>query len=48
MHCFADIDECESDPCQHEGTCNNHENFYNCSCKPGYKGINCETGHYVK
>ena len=41
---FIDIDECDSSPCQNGGTCNDYINFYNCSCQPGYDGVNCETG----
>ena len=41
---LIEIDECDSIPCQNGGTCNDYINFYNCSCQPGYDGVNCETG----
>jgi hypothetical protein len=46
---LTDINECDSNPCENSGTCNNHINFYNCSCPPGYEGVNCEIGqiHYI-
>jgi len=40
---FQDIDECQSNPCQHEGECINAENSYTCNCIGGYSGINCQT-----
>ena len=41
---FLDIDECESNPCQHGGTCEDGENSYSCTCNLGYMGMDCETG----
>ena len=41
---FTEIDECESDPCQNGGTCNEGVNGYQCDCPPFISGINCETG----
>ena len=42
---MADINECDSSPCQHGGVCSMPLlNMYNCSCTPGYNGINCEIG----
>ena len=40
----SDINECESSPCQHGGTCTDQINGYNCTCGGGYAGTNCETG----
>ena len=40
----TDIDECASNPCQNGGTCADVVNGYDCSCKPGYTGADCETG----
>ena len=31
-------------PCKHNGTCADKPVGYDCSCKPGYTGIDCETG----
>ena len=36
--CDVDIDECESHPCQYDGTCNNRENRYTCTCVEGFTG----------
>ena len=45
---FADIDECGSNPCQHEGKCTDYVNGYKCQCAAGYTGINCEAGQYTQ
>ena len=37
-----DIDDCESDPCQDRGTCVDKLDDYNCTCKPAWKGKNCD------
>ena len=47
MHIFVlaiDIDECESEPCQNGGTCDDEVNSYTCECVDGYTGLQCETG----
>ncbi|KAL3857659.1 hypothetical protein ACJMK2_012303 [Sinanodonta woodiana] len=40
--CSTDINECESGPCQHAGTCNDRVNEYNCTCPNRYDGKDCE------
>ncbi|XP_013915323.1 PREDICTED: fibropellin-3-like, partial [Thamnophis sirtalis] len=42
MNCDVEIDECESSPCWHAGTCSDHIGFFTCSCMPGYQGTQCE------
>ncbi|NXQ85758.1 CRUM1 protein, partial [Nyctibius grandis] len=42
VNCDAEIDECDSDPCQNGALCNDYVGFYTCTCAPGYKGIHCE------
>jgi len=45
------FDECGSNPCQRGARCKNGEHYkyeldkyrYDCVCRPGYTGINCET-----
>ncbi|XP_078485810.1 uncharacterized protein LOC101241983 [Ciona intestinalis] len=39
------IDECESNPCQHGGTCNDKVFAYECKCINGTEGVNCETDY---
>ena len=41
---ILDIDECADKPCQNGGNCTEGVNNYNCSCVPGYTGINCSIG----
>lgn len=43
----SDINECQSNPCQHGAQCEDLLNRYNCLCLPGYRGTNCETGMYL-
>ncbi|KAK3598970.1 hypothetical protein CHS0354_024642 [Potamilus streckersoni] len=40
--CSTDINECESDPCQHAGVCKDLINDYNCTCPNRYDGKDCE------
>ena len=41
---FADINECDSNPCQNSGSCTNGHNKYTCVCVAGFSGDRCETG----
>ncbi|KAM6916581.1 protein eyes shut homolog [Xenentodon cancila] len=40
--CETEINECESNPCQHNGTCTDLLGDYDCQCTTGFKGRNCE------
>ena len=37
-----EINECDSYPCQHGGTCTDEMNDYTCNCTEGFEGKNCE------
>ena len=39
-----DINECEEQPCQNNGSCANTNGTYICNCTSGYNGTNCEFG----
>ncbi|ESO98734.1 hypothetical protein LOTGIDRAFT_114238, partial [Lottia gigantea] len=39
-HCEVDINECESNPCQH-GVCVDRVGGFQCYCTPGYHGTKC-------
>ena len=41
--CENDIDECDPNPCQNGGICEDKINDYNCICPKCYAGKNCET-----
>lgn len=41
---ITDVDECSSNPCQHNGTCVDLINMYTCICQAGYTGDNCDIG----
>ena len=40
--CYAEVDYCFVQPCQNNGTCNNHHDNYTCICSIHFKGRNCE------
>ena len=39
----VDINECESQPCQNGGRCDDDDNRFTCTCQDGYTGDNCES-----
>ena len=43
--CDIEINECISQPCYHQGTCEDEPGGYQCVCLPGYMGVHCETGN---
>ena len=40
----ADIDECASDPCMNNGTCEDLVNSFSCNCMENYNGFMCNIG----
>lgn len=40
--CSENINECEENPCLHNGTCIDLKPYYECRCHLGYKGQHCE------
>ena len=44
VFCFADVDECSSNPCRNGGVCNNLANRFTCDCPPGWEDMTCERG----
>ena len=44
---YADINECNSAPCQNGGTCNNEIDGFTCDCRNGYGGVMCQTGMFT-
>ncbi|XP_060582307.1 fibropellin-3-like [Ruditapes philippinarum] len=43
MFIFNDIDDCDPNPCQNDGTCTDEVNDYTCTCADGFSGENCGT-----
>ncbi|MEQ2310927.1 hypothetical protein AMECASPLE_014299 [Ameca splendens] len=41
-NCSVNVDECESAPCHHGGSCQDHVNSFQCLCPEGFTGVLCE------
>lgn len=42
----SDGNQCKSNPCLNQGSCQDHLGYYTCSCLPGFTGRNCEIGKW--
>lgn len=40
--CQHEVDSCESNRCEHGGTCVDTPDGFECRCRPGFVGLNCE------
>lgn len=45
---ILDVNECESNPCQNGGVCDDGVDGYVCNCTDGYIGLACETSEYIR
>ena len=45
---FLDINDCDTNPCQHNGECVDGIANYTCNCVTGVFGPNCEISKYKK
>ena len=45
--CSQEIDECASNPCQNDATCNDGIGSYNCSCKLSFHNLHGHTTGYT-
>ncbi|CAC5379529.1 unnamed protein product [Mytilus coruscus] len=39
----CEVDRCDPNPCQNNGSCTDFKDGYNCTCTTGWKGENCTT-----
>ena len=39
----TDFDECASDPCLHDGTCENNFARFDCDCTADWIGVTCQS-----
>ena len=44
----VEVNECESEPCQNGGECVDLLNGFECECRDGYVGDQCEIGRNTK
>ena len=43
-----DINDCQSESCQNNGTCRDLVNDYRCDCVAGFNGTNCDNSTNMK
>lgn len=49
LFCLIDVNECQVQPklCAPNGNCVNKNGSYECRCKPGWTGDNCQKGEII-
>lgn len=45
---MLDGDQCAEQPCKNGAMCSDSVGGFDCICKSGFSGINCETGMLLK
>ena len=48
INLLSDINECDANPCQNNGTCYNTMGSFTCTCATGYDGDTCQNGKELK
>ena len=41
---LSDINECDANPCENDGSCQNTIGSFICTCAVGYDGDTCQNG----
>jgi hypothetical protein len=41
---IVDLNECNMEPCENNGTCHNNNGSYTCECMKGFQGQHCQDG----
>ena len=44
---WADIDECQSNPCLNGASCTDRINEFKCTCLPGFVGTTCQVSKFI-
>ena len=44
---FSDVNECQFNPCENNGTCINNNGSYTCNCTDGWQDKDCKKGLYT-
>ena len=44
---MPDINECDGDPCENGGTCNDAVNGFTCTCADGWTSTLCDSGKHL-